>query len=169
MANPQVQQWFAAVDQDRSGRISAAELKQALMSSNGRTFSESCCRLMIGMFDREGTGQIDVHGFEQLFNYVNQWLSAFRSYDRNGSGYIDNSEFMQSLQTMGYRFTPQFIDMLATKFGEKGAGLPVDGFINACILIQKFTEGFRQRDTQQQGVITIPYEDFLSMVLSAWC
>lgn len=46
--DPQVAQWFAAVDVDRSGRISAAELQSALMSSNGRQFSETACRLMIG-------------------------------------------------------------------------------------------------------------------------
>jgi len=167
MSNPQVAQWFAAVDADRSGRISATELRSALMSSNGRMFSEASCRLMIGMFDR-GSGQIDIQGFEQLYNYVNQWLSAFRSYDRNGSGYIDSAEFMQALSVMGYRFTPHFVETLSGKFGEKGSGLPVDGFITACILIQKFTEGFRQRDAQQQGVITIQYEDFLSMIFGAW-
>jgi Ca2+-binding EF-hand superfamily protein len=165
--NPQVQQWFAAVDADRSGRITATELQAALMSSNGRSFSDSCCRLMIGMFDG-GSGSIDCQAFGHLYNYVNQWLNAFKSYDRNQSGYIDTNEFMQALGTMGYRFSFQFVDVLAHKFGEKGAGLPVDGFITACILIQKFTEGFRQKDMQQQGVITISYEDFLSMVLSAW-
>jgi len=66
------------------------------------------------MFDG-GQGSIDVHGFAQLYNYVNQWLAAFRSYEKNGSGYIDASEFAQALQTMGYRFSPQFIQLLAAK------------------------------------------------------
>jgi len=165
--DPQVAQWFAAVDVDRSGRISALELQGALVSSNGRQFSEAACRLMIGMFDG-GSGSIDVNGFAALFGYVNQWMQTFRTYDRNQSGFIDSNEFMQSLQTMGYRFSPQFADTIAHRFGEKGAGLPVDGFIMACILIQKFTDGFRQKDLQQQGVITIGYEDFLSLVLTSW-
>jgi len=165
--NPQIEQWFAAVDADRSGRITAPELQAALMSSNGRKFNDTACRLMIGLFDG-GSGAIDMQGFGQLYNYVNQWLSAFRAYDKNGSGYIDNAEFAQSLQAMGYRFSQQFIDTLAFKFGERNAGLPVDGFITVCILIQKFTDGFRKRDLQQQGVITIQYEDFLGMILTAW-
>jgi len=138
------------------------------MSSNGQKFSESACRLMIGMFDN-GTGSIDISGFQHLFQYVNQWLSAFRSYDSDQSGFINSQELSSALQTMGYRFTPQFVDMLATRFGDRGGkGLPVDGFIMSCILIQKFTEGFRQKDAQQQGVITIAYEDFLSLILTAW-
>jgi Ca2+-binding EF-hand superfamily protein len=166
--DPQVAQWFAAVDTDRSGRITAPELQGALMSSNGQKFSEAACRLMIGMFDN-GTGSIDINGFTHLFQYVNQWLTAFRTYDADQSGFINSQELSSALQTMGYRFSQPFIDMLAGRFGDKGGkGLPVDGFIMSCILIQKFTEGFRQKDLQQQGVISIAYEDFLSMILTAW-
>lgn len=67
-----------------------------------------------GLFDH-GSGSIDINGFAQLYNYVNQWLGAFRSYDKNQSGYIDNQEFMQALQAMGYRFSQQFIDTVAAR------------------------------------------------------
>lgn len=46
--SPQVQQWFYAVDKDRSGFISAAELKSALVNAQGQTFSDTACYLMIG-------------------------------------------------------------------------------------------------------------------------
>jgi len=166
--DPQVAQWFAAVDTDRSGRITSTELQTALMSSNGRQFSETACRLMIGLFDQTGTGSIDMNGFGQLYGYVNQWMESFRRYDANGSGFVDQNELSQSFSQMGYRFSQPFIDFVHTKFGERGQGVPVDGFIMSCILIHKLTEGFRKRDTSQQGVITINYEDFLSTVLEAW-
>ncbi|CAL8070185.1 unnamed protein product [Orchesella dallaii] len=166
--DPQIAQWFAAVDTDRSGRITSTELQTALMSSNGRQFSETACRLMIGLFDTAGTGSIDMTGFGQLYGYVNQWMDSFRRYDSNGSGFVDQNELMQAFSTMGYRFSQPFIDFVHTKFGERGQGVPVDGFIMACILIHKLTEGFRKKDASQQGVITINYEDFLSTVLQAW-
>ena len=46
--DPQTQQWFNAVDQDRSGQISAQELQKALVNGNWSNFSEEACRLMIG-------------------------------------------------------------------------------------------------------------------------
>jgi len=46
--DPQIAQWFQAVDADRSGRITSSELQAALMSSNGRKFNDTACRLMIG-------------------------------------------------------------------------------------------------------------------------
>ncbi|CAG7835477.1 unnamed protein product [Allacma fusca] len=166
--DPQLAQWFTTVDQDRSGRISAAELQGALMSSTGQKFSESVCHLMIGMFD-SGTGSIDINGFQHLCQYVNQGLNAFRSFDSDQSGYINSQELSSALQIMGYRLSLQFVNILTTRFGDRrGKGLPVNGFIMSCILIQKFTESFRQRDIQQQGVITIAYEDFLSLILISW-
>lgn len=46
--SPEVQQWFNAVDGDRSGRISAKELKAALINGQGKNFSDTACQLMIG-------------------------------------------------------------------------------------------------------------------------
>ena len=43
-----MQQWFNAVDQDRSGQITAAELSKALVNGNWSNFSEEACRMMIG-------------------------------------------------------------------------------------------------------------------------
>lgn len=48
--NPEVQRWFSTVDKDGSGRITAAELQSALANGQGGTFSDTACKLMIGMF-----------------------------------------------------------------------------------------------------------------------
>lgn len=48
MIDPQVQQWFMSVDLDRSGRITAMELQQALVNANWSHFNPESCRLMIG-------------------------------------------------------------------------------------------------------------------------
>lgn len=45
-----MQQWFGAVDSDGSGRITAIELKSALANGQGSTFSDTACRLMIGIY-----------------------------------------------------------------------------------------------------------------------
>ena len=45
--SPEAQQWFNMVDQDRSGKINANELKAALTNGRGENFSEASCKLMI--------------------------------------------------------------------------------------------------------------------------
>lgn len=48
-----------------------------------------------GMFNRDKSGTVDIHEFEKLFNYINQWLAVFKTYDRDASGHIDESELSQ--------------------------------------------------------------------------
>ncbi|CAD6241189.1 GSCOCG00009210001-RA-CDS [Cotesia congregata] len=164
---PEVRQWFEAVDRDHSGKISALELKAALANGRGGTFSDTACNLMIGMFDKEKTGTIDLNEFQALYTYINAWLGVFKGYDRDNSGSIQENELSAALTQMGYRFSPEFIQYLIKKsdFNDHSS-ITVDQFIVLCVQIQKFTEAFRAKDIDQTGVITIAFEDFLNVALS---
>ncbi|XP_014358436.2 peflin [Papilio machaon] len=163
---PQVQQWFAAVDKDQSGFISAAELKSALVNAQGQNFSDTACLLMIGMFDKDRSGHINLEEFDKLYTYINQWLTVFKTYDTDQSGQIDEQELSKALSQMGFRFTPEFINFLSKRCDPKTGMISVDSFIVLCVQIQRFTEAFRVRDTQQNGTVTIGFEDFLNVALS---
>ena len=145
--DPQVAQWFQAVDQDNSGQIDAKELGQALANGDMSQFSQEACQMMINMFDTNLTGTIDVNEFGKLFQYINQWKAMFEGYDRDRSGQIDQGEFTQALQQMGYRyhnnyiqsnanihhrncrFSPQFVQNLLAKFNPRERKLTLDNFI----------------------------------------
>lgn len=163
---PEAQRWFAMVDRDRSGKINAEELKAALVNGKGQNFSDNACKLMISMFDKDASGTIDIYEFEKLYNYINQWLQVFKTYDRDQSGHIERDELSQAFSQMGFRFSEEFITFLMKK-SDPGAQkeISVDQFIVLCVQIQRFTEAFRVRDTQQQGQITIGFEDFLSVAI----
>ena len=60
--------------------------------------------LIIGMFDKDKSGTIDINEFQQLYNYVNQWLETFRSYDRDQSGHIEEQELAQGTTDFVYNF-----------------------------------------------------------------
>ncbi|XP_005183754.1 peflin [Musca domestica] len=163
---PEVQQWFNMVDRDRSGKINCTELQAALANGKGQSFSETACKLMISMFDNDASGTIDINEFEKLFNYINQWLTVFKTYDRDSSGHIDEAELYQALTQMGFRFSQEFIQFLIKKNDPQNhKEVSVDQFIVLCVQIQRFTEAFRQRDTQQNGTITIGFEDFLTIAI----
>ncbi|KAF3427440.1 hypothetical protein E2986_06510 [Frieseomelitta varia] len=165
--NPEVQQWFVAVDRDGSGRITATELKAALANGQGGTFSDTACRLMIGMFDKEKSGTIDLYEFQALYNYINSWLGVFRGFDHDNSGSIQENELSAALTRMGYRLSPEFISFLIKKSDPNGHSyITIDQFIVLCVQIQRFTDAFRVRDTEQTGVISIGFEDFLGVALN---
>lgn len=172
-------QIFQKVDKDRSGSINAVELQQALSNGTWTPFNPETVRMMIGMFDRDGSSTIDFDEFASLWKYVNDWQNCFRSFDRDNSGSIDRFELKQALTSFGYRLGDDVYETILKSLAYKNAnnsdqkfGMPIpsantvkfDDFIYLCLRIQTLTNAFRKFDYQQNGVITIKYEDFLTLV-----
>ncbi|XP_067210177.1 peflin-like isoform X2 [Linepithema humile] len=145
--NPDVRQWFSTVDRDGSGRITAKELQSALANGQGGTFSDTACKLMIGMFDKEKNGTISVLEFQALYNYINAWLGVFRGFDHDNSGRIQENELNAALTQVGYRLGPGFIQFFI-KTSENLQNLrghqsiTVDQFIVLCVRIQILDERY---------------------------
>jgi len=165
--DPQIAQWFNAVDQDRSGQIDARELQKALVNGNWSNFSEEACRMMIDMFDLDRSGNINVHEFSSLFKYINDWKGLFERIDADRSGFIEEREFAQALEQMGYRFSQTFVRNLLNKYDPRGRRLTLDNFIVASVQIKKLTDSFRNRDREMRGQATFSYEDFVGVALGA--
>lgn len=96
------------VDRDRSGKITAAELKTALVNGKGENFSDTACKLMIGMFDADHQGTVDIVQFDKLYAYINQWLNVFRSYDRDNSAQIEESELAQGKEYLAWEYIVKY-------------------------------------------------------------
>ncbi|RNA03930.1 programmed cell death 6 isoform X2 [Brachionus plicatilis] len=175
-------QLFRRVDRDGSGSINANELQAALSNGTWTPFNPETVRMMIGMFDRDNSATIDFEEFASLWKYIDDWQKCFRSFDRDNSGSIDKNELKLALTAFGYRLSDQFFNTLighlqfkansSSSAPKSSAAQPFetkilfDDFIFICIKIQTLTNAFRKFDYQQNGVITIKYEDFLSLVFS---
>jgi len=165
-ANHELAAWFQAVDQDRSGRITAHELQQALANGNWSRFSLEACQTLITLFDMDNSGTIDFNEFQQLYGFINQWRAAFQMYDRDNSQAIDCHELGQALLQMGYRLSPPTVNVICRKFGTVGSGqITFDNFIVACVRLNKLTNAFKSRDQGGIGQATFGYEDFLQLVV----
>lgn len=163
----QLIQWFQAVDQDRSGKISSAELRQALVVGNGTSFSVEACDLLVKMFSQGNSKTIDFQGFQHLFQYINQWKVAFQSYDKDNSGTIDRREFGQTLFQMGYRLSEQTMEALINRYASMQGQITMDSFIIVSVKLHQLTNAFRRFDTQNTGIVTMGYEDFLRTVIES--
>lgn len=158
---------FQRVDKDRSGSITVDELQQALSNGTWTPFNPETVRLMIGMFDKRQSGTVNFEEFGALWKYVTDWQNCFRSFDRDNSGNIDRNELKTALANFGYRLNDHIVDMLIRKYDRAGRGtIYFDDFIQCCVVLYTLTSAFRQHDTDQDGVITIHYEQFLSMVFN---
>ncbi|RZF45009.1 hypothetical protein LSTR_LSTR001970 [Laodelphax striatellus] len=122
---------------------------------------------MIGMFDKEKRGTVSFDNFGALWKYVTDWQHCFRSFDRDGSGSIDSQELQTAFTTFGYRLSQQTVEMIVRKFDRLGQNkILFDDFIEACIVLHTLTSAFKTHDQDQDGIITIHYEQFIDMVFS---
>lgn len=60
--------------------------------------------------------------------------------------------------------SPQFSQLVVQVFDRRGTrSINFDDFIQACVMLKTFTDKFRNKDTQQRGIINISYEDVSGM------
>ncbi|XP_077975978.1 sorcin-like isoform X1 [Styela clava] len=164
--DPNAFHWFQTVDQDRSGRISSNELQTALMNNKMKQFNSETCRLMIGMFDKDSDGLIDMYEFSALWAYIQQWRQCFDSFDTDRSGNIDANELLKALHTFGYRLSHQFCQLIVRLFDRSSVNtIDFDDFIQVSVMLKNLTDKFRQKDTHQKGIVQLGYEEFLVMAL----
>ncbi|XP_043289864.1 programmed cell death protein 6 isoform X2 [Venturia canescens] len=158
---------FRRVDKDGSGSITADELQVALSNGTWTPFNPETVRLMIGMFDKSGNGTVSFSEFGALWKYVTDWQNCFRSFDRDNSGNIDREELQTALRNFGYQLSPNLVELILRKYDRAGHGtIYFDDFIQCCIVLYTLTSAFRKYDHDLDGVITIHYEQFLSMVFN---
>lgn len=164
--DPTLWSWFRAVDQDNSGNISSNELQRALSNNNWSHFNPETCRLMIGMFDKDKSGTIDINEFAALWKYIQDWRGCFDRFDKDRTGTIDQRELNEAFTTFGYRLSPDFCSLCVRIFDSANVNtMKFDDFIQCCVMLKTMTDAFRKYDKNQNGVIDISYAQFMEMAL----
>ncbi|KAF9458658.1 EF-hand [Collybia nuda] len=169
-ADPQLWQWFSAVDLDRSGSISVTELQTALV--NG--FDLDTVKMLMGLFDLDRSGTINFQEFAGLWKYISDWQGVFRHFDRDRSGSIEGRELAEALQSFGYSLSPPLLTLIEHKYASEPStgygpppGITFDRFVRACVAVKTLTEAFQRVDNDRDGWVQLSYDQFMSIVLSA--
>jgi len=98
-----LQQWFAGVDRDRSGSISAPEL--ATVVFGGKPIGVPTATKLIKVFDRDNSGTIDFREYAALNQYLMNMFNAFANADRDRSGFVDTNEIHQAMSAAGFQLS----------------------------------------------------------------
>jgi len=164
----QLKVYFDRVDSNKSGSITPLELQSALVNGNNTQFNIATINMMINLFDHDKTGEISYDEFGSLWRYVVDWQNCFKAFDKDKSGSINYSELESALTSFGYNLTPPVYALLLRKFDRtKNNAVQFDDFIQCCLVLHGITDMFRREDTDVDGVITISYEKFLTMLLNS--
>ncbi|KAE9393365.1 EF-hand [Gymnopus androsaceus JB14] len=182
-ADPQLWNWFAAVDTDNSGSINAHELERALINGDWTPFDLDTVKMLMSIFDTDRSGTIGFNEFAGLWKYIKDWQNVFRHFDRDRSGSIDGQELRDALSQFGYQLSPQLLDLVQRKYDPKasnistpgpglrpasaaGGAISFDRFVRACVVIKQLSEAFSRLDADRDGWIQINYDQFMNAVLT---
>ncbi|KAK9471489.1 EF-hand [Dipodascopsis tothii] len=157
---------FRQVDVDNTGSLSEKELRSALVNWDHSRFDPSTVRMMIRMFDTNLSGTIDYNEFKNLWSYLGDWLRLFQQFDADNSGTISYPEYCRALEAFGYRLSPEFVAFLFSSYDRRSRrDISFDMFVQSCISIKRMTDAFRKYDDDQDGVITLSFEQFMFEIL----
>lgn len=142
-------------------------MSQALVNGDFSHFHIDTVNLMIKLFDNDRSGTISFAEFEKLWQYLLEWRALFTRFDVDYSGFISFPEFSDALASFGYRLGTNFVQFLF-RFHDKSRTkeMSFDLFVQSCVTLRIFTDVFKKFDTDQDGVITIGFEDFLRMMIN---
>jgi Ca2+-binding EF-hand superfamily protein len=154
---------FGAVDKDRSGELTEAELRTALVNGDWTPFDPHTVRMMIRMFDTNKSGTVNFDEFCGLWGFLSAWRALFDRFDQDHSGSISFAEFNEALIAFGYRLSQQFVALLYRTYDRDGRNaLSFDLFVQACISLKRMTDVFKKYDEDRDGYITLSFEEFLT-------
>ncbi|XP_028672951.1 sorcin-like [Erpetoichthys calabaricus] len=154
----------------QDGQIDAEELQKCLTQANftgtNKPFNLETCRLMIAMLDRDMSGTMGFNEFKELCNVINAWRGNFMSMDKDRSGTVDAPEMQQAITSMGFRLSPQAMNIIVKRYGLNGK-IGFDDYMACCIRLRTLTDSFRKRDQAQQGTASFSYDDFIQCTMSS--
>ncbi|XP_043930708.1 grancalcin [Protopterus annectens] len=165
-ADPMWNYFSAIAGQD--GEVDADELQRCLTQSgihgSYTPFSLETCRIMIGMLDRDFSGKMGFNEFKELWAALSGWKQNFMTFDRDCSGTVEPHELSQAISSMGYRLSPQSLNVIIKRYSKNGR-IYFDDYVACCVKLRSLTDAFRRRDNMQQGIINFMYDDFLQCTM----
>lgn len=156
------QQWFVAVDKDRSGSIDVAELSQ--LTFGGRKLTYDVAKKLILVFDRDRNGGIDFAEYITLFKFITAMQTAFNSTDFDRNGVLDAREIGPALQGAGFRLDAQAVNALHHRHNKTNTGIDFVHFLEIAVDLALLRVEFDKKDYDKKGVIPLRFDDLLSIV-----
>ncbi|XP_019417334.1 PREDICTED: sorcin-like isoform X1 [Lupinus angustifolius] len=153
--------WFERVDSDKTGSITALQLKRALAVGN-LEFPLSVVQQMIRMYDFDRNGTMSFEEFLALNNFLLKLQHTFSDLER-GRGFLLPDDVYEASVKIGFMLdSPAFYSVCESFDQSKNGKFRLDDFISLCIFLQSARRNlFNSFDTAKQGRVTLDLNQFV--------
>lgn len=157
----QLRAWFDAIDKDRNGKLTAAELQSALQLG-GLTFSLATVAHIIRIHDRANSGAIGFDEFVKLHVFLSQVQQSFEYFDADRSNSLDYDEISSALAHAGYQLDRPALQAVFARFDPTRSGaLGLAEFLALTLFLRSATATFNAFDAKREGAISLSFNQFL--------
>ncbi|KAH0621425.1 hypothetical protein JD844_022727 [Phrynosoma platyrhinos] len=158
---------YAFILQD--GEVDAEELQRCLTQSgiNGTysrkalLYSAQLQKVSTKQCKRDNTGKMGYNEFKELWAALSAWKQNFMMIDQDRSGTVELHELTQVIVAMGYRLSPQTLIAIVKRYSKNGR-IFFDDYVACCVKLRALTDFFRRRDSMQQGIVNLVFDDVSS-------
>ncbi|CAG0880476.1 unnamed protein product [Darwinula stevensoni] len=108
-------------------------------------FSKEVCRSMVAMMDVDRSGKLGLEEFKLLWKDIRTWKTAFKLYDRDGSGCLNTFELRLALNSAGYHLNSHILNVLVLRYGNKTGTMTFDEFVMCAVKLKTMFETFMEK------------------------
>ncbi|XVF23331.1 hypothetical protein REPUB_Repub13aG0028800 [Reevesia pubescens] len=152
--------WFDRVDSNKTGSITATQLKSAFAIGN-LNFTHSVVQQMIRMYDFDRNGTMSFEEFLALNKFLIKIQQSFSDLERN-RGFLATDDVYEALNKIGFSLdSPAFYTVCESFDQKKNGRFQLDDFISLCIFLQSARNLFNAFDTAKQGRVSLDLNQFV--------
>jgi len=156
-----LQAWFASVDSDRSGSITATELQR--VTFGGYTLGLDNAIKLVKVFDKDRSGTIDFYEYAALHQFITLMQSAFTQADHDRNGALDAREIHTALGKSGFTIGLQPTQLFFAKVSQGGQTINFPQFLRMGADIALLKSKFEWADSDRDGTIHINFGQLLEI------
>ncbi|XP_068645971.1 uncharacterized protein [Aristolochia californica] len=155
-----LREWFECVDSNKTGSITASQLKKALAVGN-LDFPLSVVQQMIRVYDFDRNGKMSFEEFVALNKFLVGVQDAFSALEK-GRGFLTLDDAYEALLKVGFSLDSPAFYTLCESFDQSKVGkFWLDDFISLCVFVQSARNLFNSFDTAKQGRVMLDFNQFV--------
>jgi len=156
------QQWFAAVDKDKSGTISVQELM--LLAFGGKPLGMETAKKLIAVFDRDKNNTIDFNEYAVLHKFLTAMQNAFFNADKDRNGSLDAQEIHTAVQSAGFSLQLNALQAFYRKYTVGKTGMDFVSFISMITTIALVRSRFEWLRPDASGRVAFTFDALVEFI-----
>ncbi|GAX72749.1 hypothetical protein CEUSTIGMA_g205.t1 [Chlamydomonas eustigma] len=159
-----IEAWFEEIDMDRSGSITAKELRTALAMGN-RQYSLSDADQMVRAFDTSETRTLRKRDFVELYEYIDRVRDTFERFDSNKRGALNLDQLVLALKNTGFDLDTPVVTALFKRHDPDNSNcLATEEFLRLNLFLKSCQRTFSAFDSQKSGRVSMDLYQFVYAV-----